>query len=196
VLKSTADKLPAAFSDQSFDFYERTMKGRKAQPPRHRQVITAISGPYGSYPMAHAIGRIYVDRALQPESKARALELVRNVKSALGDRLRTLDWMGPETRARALEKLAAMEVKIGYPDQWRDFSDAKIGDASFVENWMRANQYDMRFDLRHAGKAVDRHEWWMSPHMLNAYHDPSKNEIVSPRRSCSRPTSTPRPTMR
>lgn len=107
VLRSAADKLPAAFNDESFDFNERIMKGRKAQPPRHCQVITAISGPYGAYPMAHAIGQIYVDRAFQRESKARA-----------------------------------MEVKIGYPDKWRDFSDSRVGDASFVDNWMRANQYD------------------------------------------------------
>ena len=180
VLRATADKLPAAFNDESFAFNERLMKGRKAQPPRSRHVLTGISGGLGTLPMAQAVGQIYVERAFPPESKARALELVRNVKSALGDRLRTLDWMGAETRTRALEKLAAMEIKIGYPDRWRDYSDAKIGDASFVENWFAANRYEMRYNLRRLGKEVDRHEWLMSPHMVNAYHNANMNEIVFP----------------
>ena len=180
VLRATADKLPAAFNDESFAFNERLMKGRKSQPPRSRHVLTAISGGLGTLPMAQAVGQIYVERAFPPESKARALELVRNVKSALGDRLRTLDWMSPETRTRALEKLAAMEIKIGYPDRWRDYSDAKIGEASFVENWFAANQYEMRYNLRRLGRPVDRHEWLMSPHMVNAYHNANMNEIVFP----------------
>ncbi|HYC38474.1 MAG TPA: M13 family metallopeptidase [Usitatibacter sp.] len=179
-LKAAAGKLPAAFHDESFAFYERLLKGRKAQPPRFRHVVNTISGPYGNYPMAHALGRIYVERAFPPEAKARMVELVRNVKAALGDRLRTLDWMGPETRTRALEKLAAMEVKVGYPDKWRDYSKADVGAYSFVENWMRANQYDMAYDLAKIGKPIDRTEWWMAPNMVNAYYDPSKNEIVFP----------------
>lgn len=180
VLHASATKLPAAFDKAHFEFNERLMKGRKAEPPRARQVIATINGPYGAYPMAHALGHLYVDRAFSAEAKARMLELVQNVKSALGDRLRAVDWMTPETRTRALEKLAAMQVKVGYPDKWRDFADADVGPHSYVENWMRANQYDMRYDLKKAGKPVDRAEWWMGPQMVNAYYDPSKNEIVFP----------------
>ncbi|HEX6244770.1 MAG TPA: M13 family metallopeptidase, partial [Polyangiales bacterium] len=180
VLRSTADKLPEAFYAESFDFYERTLKGRKTQPPRSRHVLTVISGPYGNAPMAHAVGQVFVERAFPPAAKARMNELVRNVKAALGDRIRALEWMGPDTKTRALEKLAAMEVKVGYPDRWRDFSDARVGDAPFVENWMRANQYDLRFDLAKLGKPIDRTEWWMSPHMVNAYYNPRMNEIVFP----------------
>jgi len=106
--------------------------------------------------------------------------MVNNIKAALGDRLRANEWMGDETRARALEKLGTMNVKIGYPDRWRDFSDARIGAASFVENWLQANLYETRRDVSRIGKPVDRGEWWMAPHMVNAYYDPSKNEIVFP----------------
>jgi putative endopeptidase len=179
-LRSAAPTLPAAIEKESFAFNEALMKGRKAQPPRFRHVLGVISGPYGNHPMAHALAQIYVDRAFPPQAKARALEMVNNIKAALGDRLRTLDWMGDETRARALEKLGTMNVKIGYPDRWRDFSDARIGAASFAENWMQANLYETRRDVARIGKPVDRGEWVMAAHMVNAYYDPSKNEIAFP----------------
>lgn len=179
-LRSAAATLPAAIEKESFAFNEALMKGRKAQPPRFRHVIGVISGPYGNRPMAHALAQIYVDRAFSPHAKARALEMVGNIKAALGDRLRAIDWMGDGTRARALEKLGTMNVKIGYPDRWRDFSDARVGAQSFVENWLQANLYETRRDVARIGKPVDRGEWWMAPHMVNAYYDPSKNEIVFP----------------
>jgi putative endopeptidase len=180
VLRSTATKLPAAFVDEHFEFNERTMRGRKAQPPRHRHVITEMAGPRGSLPMGQALGRIYVDRAFPPQAKARALEMVGNIRAALGDRLRALDWMSEETRALALEKLSAMQVKIGYPDRWRDYSDADVGPYGFAENWMRAHQYDVRRQLRRLGQPIDRSEWWMSPHIVNAYYSARLNEIVFP----------------
>jgi len=179
-LRSAAATLPAAIEKESFAFNETIMKGRKAQPPRFRHVIGVISGPYGNRPMAHALAQIYVDRAFPPQAKARALEMVNNIKAALGERLRALDWMGDDTRARALEKLGTMNVKIGYPDRWRDFSDARVGAQSFVDNWMQANLYETRRDVSRIGKPTDRGEWWMAPHMVNAYYDPSKNEIVFP----------------
>ena len=179
-LHAAANALPQRFVDEHFAFNEATMKGRKAQPPRHRHVLGVISGPYGTYPMAHAIGEVFVKHAFPPEAKARALAMVENIKAALGDRLRTIDWMGPETRARALEKLSTFKVKIGYPDQPRDYSDADLGAYSFAENWMRANLYETRRDMRRLGQPIDRVEWLMSPHMVNAYYEASRNEIVFP----------------
>src|SRR5205814_9864843 len=105
------------FAQAAFDFNERLLKGTKVRPPRWREVIVLIGGRYGTEPMSQGLGQIFVERAFPPEAKARILALVGNVKAALGDRLKGLDWMGEETRAKALEKLAAMNVKMGYPDK-------------------------------------------------------------------------------
>ena len=180
VLAATATKLPAAFEKESFDFNERQVKGAKALPPRHRRVLVAIGGPYGSVGLGQAIGQIYVEKAFPPEAKARALELVDNVKEALRDRLRKVDWMSPETRAASLGKLDAMNVKIGYPDKWRDFSDADVGNHSFVENWLHSRAFDTRRELKRLGQPVDKTDWLLSPHIVNAYYNASANEIVFP----------------
>lgn len=180
ILHFAASKVHQPFEEENFNFYERILKGRKTPPPRQRHVLGIVASPYGINALGHALGQLYVDRAFPPEAKTRALKLVQNLKAALAQRLREIDWVGEETRARALEKLDAMQIKIGYPDRWRDFSDADIGKYSFVENWMRVNQFDLRRQLRQAGEAVDRSEWWMSPHMVNAYYGFSNNEIVFP----------------
>ena len=127
-----------------------------------------------------ALGRIFVDEKFPPEAKARALELINNVKDALAARLRAVDWMSAETRTRSLEKLATMKVKIGYPDQWRDYRGARIGEGLFAENWLASNQLDHQRDLKRIGNAVDRGDWFISPHIVNAYYSPSSNEIVFP----------------
>jgi predicted metalloendopeptidase len=180
VLHETAEKLPARFETEHFDFFGRQFTGAKAAPPRHRHVVRVMGGPYGERDLGQVIGRMFVDRSFSPEAKARALELVRNVKASLGDRLREVDWMTEETRKRSLEKLDAMEIKIGYPDRWRDFSDADVGPYSFVENWMRGREFDNRRKLARLGKPVDRGEWLLSPHIVNAYYNPTLNEIVFP----------------
>jgi predicted metalloendopeptidase len=180
LLRDTASKLPAAFEDADFAFYEGLLKGVKAPPSRHRHVLRVISGQYGHEPMAHALGMLFVERAFTPEAKARADALIANIKAALEDRLRQVDWMGEDTRRRALGKLAAINVKIGYPEKWRDFSDADVGDYPFVENWLRAAAYEHRRELARLGRPIDRGEWWMSPHMVNAYYNPRLNEIVFP----------------
>ncbi|HSJ98038.1 MAG TPA: M13 family metallopeptidase, partial [Myxococcota bacterium] len=180
LLRETSTKLDPRYAAPHFDFYERTLRGKTEPPARARHVYDIISGPYGSEPMAEALGRLFVQQRFPPEAKARALELVRNVKAALAERLRRVDWMTEETRARSLAKLAAMRVKIGYPDRWKDLTESDVGARLFVENWMAANIFAHRRDLGRIGKPVDRDEWYMSPHILNAYYSGSLNEIVFP----------------
>src|SRR5262249_7761148 len=149
-----------------FDFYGKVLTGRADPGPRSRRVIDVISGPNGTAPMAEALGRLYVEKMFPPSAKERALQMVRNLKDALSDRLKTVAWMTEETRARSLEKLGTMRIKIGYPDRWKDFSAANVGDLVFVENWMSANQFAHQRDLARLGKPVDKDEWFMSPHVV------------------------------
>jgi putative endopeptidase len=179
-LRVYARTLPAKFEDAYFDYYSRQFQGVKEPPPRHRRVFQMMGGNFGQDRIGHGIGKVYVDRAFPPEAKAKALELIVNVKSALEDRLKRVDWMTEETRARSLEKAAAMKIKIGYPDRWRDFSTMQVGAKSFAENYMAAAEYDLRRQLARIGKPVDRDDWWMSPHIVNAYYNSSNNEIVFP----------------
>ncbi len=180
LLKDAATKLPRAFVQADFDFYKATLEGKKAMPSRHRQVLAVINGNFGDEPMAQALGRLYVERAFPADAKARALALVTNLKGALGARLRTLEWMGEDTRREALAKLAAMRVKIGYPDRWRDYADAEVGPHGFAGNWMRANAFELRRQVALAGRPVDRDDWWMAPQIVNAYYSSRRNEIVFP----------------
>ena len=180
LLRATSDKLDALYETLHFEFYGKTLRGQAEPGPRSRRVIEIISGNFGTNPMAEALGQLYVERAFPPEAKARALKLVQNVKDALADRLKTVDWMTEETRSRSLEKLATMRIKIGYPDRWKDYSNANVGDLLFVENWMSANIFEHDRNLARLGKPVDREEWIMSPHMVNAYYNPPFNEIVFP----------------
>ena len=179
-LKSYARVLPAAFEDEYFDFHYRRFQGVKVQPPRHRRVLLAMGDAYGQNRLGHGLGKVYVERAFPPEAKARALELVTNVKAALEDRLKAVDWMTEATRKVSLEKAAAMKIKIGYPDRWRDFSAMQVGARPYAENFRAANEYDMRRFVARVGKPVDRADWWMSPHIVNAYYSASNNEIVFP----------------
>jgi predicted metalloendopeptidase len=180
IVHAAASKLPKRFEDEHFDFFERQFKGVQTPPPRHRSVLRTIGGPYGSEGVGMAIGRIFVNETFPPEAKKRALELVNNVKAALQDRIKAASWMTEETRKRSLEKLATMQVKIGYPDKWREYAGAKIGQGKFLENWLASNQFDHQRDVMRIGKAVDKGEWLMSPHIVNAYYNQAANEIVFP----------------
>ncbi len=180
VLRASATKLPRAFEEAHFDFYQRTLTGVRQMPPRNERVIEAISGNYGSEPLAQALGELFVGEAFPPEAKRRALELVGHVKAALRERLEKLDWMAEPTRKAALDKLDRMAVKIGYPDRWRDFSTAEVGARPFAANWLAANAFEFRRSLARLGKPVDRGEWWMSPHIVNAYYGATLNDISFP----------------
>ena len=180
ILRATAEALPEAFNHERFEFEERVLRGTKEPPARARHVLTVIGGRYGASRLGQAVGHVYVDHAFTPQAKARATELVRNVKAALRDRIEASDWMTDATRKLALEKLDRMQSVVGYPDHWRDMSDAKVGDYPFVENWLRGNAFDHRRDMRRIGAPVDRTNWLMGQYIVNAYYDQHLNQIVLP----------------
>jgi putative endopeptidase len=180
IFRAAAPKLPERFENEAFDFYQRQFRGVKTQPPRERRVLQSVGGPYGAEGVGFAIGKIFVDETFPPEAKARALELITNVKAALADRLRAADWMTEETRKRSLEKLATMQIKIGYPDKWRDMSTAKVGAKPYLENWLASNEFEHQREVSRIGQPVDKTEWLISPHIVNAYYNQTANEIVFP----------------
>ena len=175
LIHSAAPALSSKFVDESFDFYGRTLTGTKENLPRWKRCVRAADDHLGE-----ALGQEYVKRAFPPESKARALEMVHNLIAALRDDLATLDWMSPETRKQALAKLNAITLKIGYPDKWIDYSAFQVIRGSYLENLRRGNEFEFRRELAKIGKPVDRTEWGMTPPTVNAYYNPSMNEIVFP----------------
>ena len=174
-LRSSATFLSKAFVDESFNFYGRTLRGAKEQRPRWKLMVENTSGFLGE-----PVGQIYVAKHFPPEAKAQAMELITDLKSALKGRLENLDWMSPETKAKALEKFATFTPKIGFPDKWRDYSGLVIKREDFYGNAERIAQFERRFDLNKIGKPTDHSEWGMSPQTVNAYYSPQRNEIVFP----------------
>src|SRR3954467_3852191 len=175
LISATAPYLSKDFVDENFDFNERVLRGTQQNKPRWKRVVTSEDGDIGE-----ALGKLYVGFYFPPEAKARALELVNNLKEALADRIKTLDWMDEPTKKEALKKLAAMNVKIGYPDKWLDYSLLQIDRGPYVSNAMRAGKFEADRDLQKIGKPVDRTDWGMTPPTVNAYYNPKKNEIVFP----------------
>jgi len=175
LIHSAAPTLSAKFVDGNFDFYSRQLTGAKEDLPRWRRCVEATDGELGE-----ALGQIYAERYFPPEAKARALELVHNLMAALREDLSTLDWMSPATREQAIHKLDAMNLKIGYPDKWRDYSAFRVDRGAYVDNVTRGDTFETARDLAKIGKPVDRTEWGMTPPTVNAYYTPLHNEIVFP----------------
>ena len=175
VIDGAASYLSDALVEQNFDFYGRTLSGRQKLQPRWRRAVGTVNGVLGE-----AVGQMYVARYFPAEAKARMETLVANLQSALGDRIRGLAWMSEETKAKALEKLAAFRVKIGYPERWRDYSSLSVQDDSYWANISRSNAFEYDYMLAKAGKPVDRDEWLMTPQTVNAYYNPTTNEICFP----------------
>jgi putative endopeptidase len=175
LLHSVATALPKKFVDENFQFYGKTLTGAQAIQPRWRRCVRAADTQLGE-----ALGQYYVKQAFPPEAKQKAMAMVKNLIAALHDDLQTLDWMSPVTRQKAGEKLDAFMLKIGYPDKWRDYSGYRVTRDPYVVNTVRGNTFETAWDLGKVGKLVDKTEWEMTPPTVNAYYDPTLNEIVFP----------------
>jgi predicted metalloendopeptidase len=175
LLSEFAPYLSKRFVDEDFAFYGTALRGIKQNLPRWKRGVELIDGAIGE-----ALGKVYVATYFPPQSKARMDELVRNLLAAYQADIDTLDWMGPETKQKAHQKLALFTAKIGYPDKWRDYSALRIVPGDLLGNVMRANVFEYERDIHKLGQPIDRGEWEMRPQTVNAYYNPEKNEIVFP----------------
>ena len=175
VTDNAAPLLSKRFVDASFEFRNKTLAGQPEQRPRWKRGVGAVNGMLGE-----AVGKDYVAAYFPPESKAKMLELVANVRSAMKIRIDNLDWMSAETKVKAQDKLAKFTVKIGYPDVWEDYSKLEIKDNDAYGNAQRAGVWNWRKDVERLFKPVDKTEWGMTPQTVNAYYNSVNNEIVFP----------------
>jgi putative endopeptidase len=170
-----AAALPDTFLQENFDFYGHILQGAKEIQPRWKRCTQSVDNNVGE-----ALGQVYVQKYFPPQAKARALEMVHNLIAALHDDLQTLPWMSQQTRDAAITKLQAFNVKIGYPDKWRDYSALAIDRSSYVGNVERAAEFETNRQNAKIGKPVDHTEWGMTPPTVDAYNNPQLNEIVFP----------------
>ena len=175
VINTASSYLSDNFVAQNFDFYGRTLSGTKEMQPRWKRAVSAVNGVLGE-----AVGQMYTEKYFPAAAKERMIKLVGNLQKALGERIQGLEWMSEETKAKALEKLAAFHVKVGYPDKWRDYSNLEIKNDSYWANIIRSNHFDHDKMIAKAGKPVDKDEWLMTPQTVNAYYNPTTNEICFP----------------
>ena len=174
-LHNAAPMLPTAFVEENFNFYGKTLTGSKELRPRWKRCVGYTDGDLGE-----ALGKAYVAVAFPPESKAATLKLVNELEAALKTDITELSWMTPETKKEALNKLAHITNKIGYPDKWRDYSTLTIVRGDALGNSMRANNFEFNRQINKIGKAVDRNEWGMTPPTVNAYYSGQMNNINFP----------------
>ena len=175
LIHSNAGLLSKAFVDENFDFNEKILTGAAEQKPRWKRGIRLVD-----HAMGDAVGQLYVVKNFSPEAKAKAKQLVENLRVELRERINKLEWMSAETKKQAHRKLDAFAVKIGYPDHWRDYSALTIDRGPVVLNYMRVQQFEFRRHIAKLGKPVDRNEWHMSAPTVNAYYSQNMNEIVFP----------------
>lgn len=159
----------------NFDFYGTVLSGTTELRERWKRGVALVQGALGE-----AVGQVYVERHFPPEHKARMLELVDHLVAAYRESIQGLEWMGEETRAKALSKLASFTPKIGYPDRWKSYEGLEVRADDLVGNVRRSNAYEQDRELRKIGRPVDREEWFMTPQTVNAYYNPGMNEIVFP----------------
>jgi putative endopeptidase len=175
LINSAASSLSSDFDKEHFAFYGTVLSGAKEQQPRWKRMIDQTSSSLGE-----AVGQLYVQKFFPPEAKKRMTELVDNLKISLGERINGLAWMTDATKKEAQAKLAKINVKIGYPDKWIDYSNLTIGTDSYYSNKKNARQFAVNLEIAKIGKPVDRSEWGMTPQTINAYYSPNMNEIVFP----------------
>jgi putative endopeptidase len=175
VLSEFATVLPQSFVDEDFDFHGRTLSGQPENKERWKRGVSVVEACVGE-----AVGQLYAERWFPPAAKARMQELVANLVEAFRRSFSSLEWMGTDTRAQALDKLDAFTPKIGYPDVWRDYSAIEIDPDDLVGNVRRSTAFEVDRNLAKIGRPIDRSEWFMLPQTVNAYYMPSMNEIVFP----------------
>lgn len=172
---SAAANLSKKFADARFEFRSKTLNGVPEQRPRWKRAVAAVEGALGE-----AVGKLYVAQYFPPESKAEMIKLVANLKVAMRARIEANDWMAPQTKIEAFRKLDSMNVKIGYPDKWRDYSPLRIDATDLYGNIERSAVYEWKRQTDRMNGPVDKAEWYMTPQTVNAYYDPVKNEIAFP----------------
>ena len=168
--------LSDAFADANFDMYSRAMSGKQVKMPRWKHSLDVPNTMLGE-----AVGQLYVEKYFPADSKKKMQQLVDNLKKALGEHIATLSWMSPKTKVNALVKLNSFTVKIGYPDKWRDYSALDIDPTkSYWDNVLAALRFQAKYEYAQLGKPVDKERWYMTPQTVNAYYEPSTNEICFP----------------
>ncbi len=167
--------LSGPYAELSFGFYGRTLSGQQAQRPRWKRVQDVTDGA-----LSEAVGQMYVKKYFPPEAKQRMIDLVENLRTSLGERIRSLEWMSETTKQKAREKLNRIAVKVGYPDKWRDYSALEVTSTGYVANILNSGKFDFDWMMQKINKPVDRSQWLMPPQMVNAYYNPTGNEIVFP----------------
>jgi len=175
VIQTGTSYLSDDFINEAFNFFGRVMSGSEENRPRWKRVISNVNGALGE-----AVGQLYVEKYFPPTSKDRMIHLVKNLQISLGERIEAAAWMDPQTKEKAMDKLNSFHVKIGYPDKWRDYSGLEIKNDSYFANVLRSNEFDVDFMLGKIDKPKDVDEWGMTPQTVNAYYNPTTNEICFP----------------
>jgi putative endopeptidase len=175
LIHKTANYLPSSIVNQHFEFYGKVLSGSQKIKPRWKRVLASTNESLGM-----ALGKIYAEKYFPPEAKERMIKLVQNLKLSLADRINKLEWMGDSTKKKALEKLEAINVKIGYPDEWRNYSGLVISTNTYLNNVLNSNKFNFDYMLSKLNKPVNRKDWHMTPQTVNAYYNPNMNEICFP----------------
>jgi len=174
-INNASNVISSDFEQANFDFYSTKLQGIQEMEPRWKRVSNLANGLLGE-----ALGQEYVKRTFTPDAKLKMIELIGNLKIAFAQRIDQLDWMSAETKVKAKHKLDSITVKVGYPDKWKDYSSLQIDRSSFALNVFHCSEFEVNRNVAKANKPVDRSEWGMSPQTVNAYYNPSNNEIVFP----------------
>jgi Predicted metalloendopeptidase len=175
LLTAVAGRLPSQFDQENFDFYGRKLRGQPEQAPRWKRCSNSVDAALGE-----ALGKVYVQHYFAGDSKAKMLQMVHDIETAMSDDIDQVTWMSPATKARAKQKLHLVANKIGYPEKWRDYSKLEVKPGDALGNSLRANAFENDRELNKIGKPVDPNEWQMTPPTVNAYYDPSMNNINFP----------------
>ncbi|WP_224485097.1 M13 family metallopeptidase [Robertkochia aurantiaca] len=179
VINDAASNLTTEMDRANWEFYSKELRGAKEQLPLEERALSSINWTVGE-----ALGKLYVDKKFPPEAKAKAQEMIANIIKAYENRINKLEWMDEDTKKKAIEKLNKTTIKVGYPDNWKDYSELEIVSVdeggSYFENTLNIAQYNYRDNMEDLGQPVDKSEWFMAPQVVNAYYNPSYNEIVFP----------------